>query len=79
MAIAGLSALYSAPAFHMKGVPLLNSALHLIGGLLHFLLGYSLLRPVDGRSLEIGCFFALIFAALLASVGGIAEGLQSTG
>jgi len=63
LAIAGLSALYSAPAFHMKGVPLLNSALHLIGGLLHFLLGYSLFRPVDGRSLEIGCFFALVFAA----------------
>src|ERR1700693_4697964 len=54
LAIAGLSALYSAPAFHMKGVPLLNTALHLIGGLLHFLLGYSLFRPVDGRSLEIG-------------------------
>jgi 4-hydroxybenzoate polyprenyltransferase len=63
LAIAGLSALYSAPGFHMKGVPLLNSALHLIGGLLHFLLGYSLFRPVDGRSLEIGCFFALAFAA----------------
>jgi 4-hydroxybenzoate polyprenyltransferase len=63
LAIAGLSALYSAPAFHMKGVPLLSSALHLIGGLFHFLLGYSLFRPVDGRSLEIGCFFALAFAA----------------
>lgn len=63
LAIAGLSALYSAPVFHMKGVPLLNSALHLAGGLLHFLLGYSLFRPVDGRSLEIGCFFALTFAA----------------
>ena len=63
LAIAGLSALYSAPAFHMKGVPLINSALHLIGGLLHFLLGYSLFHPVDRRSLEIGCFFALVFAA----------------
>jgi len=63
LAIAGLSALYSAPAFHMKGVPILNSAIHLGGGLLHFLLGYSLFRPVDGRSLEIGCFFALAFAA----------------
>ncbi len=63
LAIAGLSALYSAPAFHMKGVPILNSALHLTGGLLHFLLGYAVFRPVDGRSLEIGCFFALAFAA----------------
>jgi len=63
LAIAGLSALYSVPAYHAKGIPLLNSALHLAGGVLHFLLGYSLFRPVDGRSLEIGCFFALVFAA----------------
>lgn len=63
LAIAGLSALYSAPAFHMKGVPLLSSALHLSGGILHFLLGYSLFRAVDGRGLEIGCFFALVFVA----------------
>jgi 4-hydroxybenzoate polyprenyltransferase len=63
LAIAGLSALYSAPAFHMKGVPLLSSALHLAGGILHFLLGYSLFSPIDGRGLEIGCFFALTFVA----------------
>jgi 4-hydroxybenzoate polyprenyltransferase len=63
LAIAGLSALYSAPASHMKGVPLLNSAIHLIGGMLHFLLGYSLFSAVDGRGLEIGCFFALVFVA----------------
>ena len=63
LAIAGLSLLYSAPVFHMKGVPLLGSALHLIGGILLFLLGYSLFRPVDTRGLEIGCFFALVFVA----------------
>jgi 4-hydroxybenzoate polyprenyltransferase len=61
--IAGLSALYSAPAFHMKGVPLLSSALHFIGGLLHFLLGYSVFSAIDRRGLEIGCFFALVFVA----------------
>jgi 4-hydroxybenzoate polyprenyltransferase len=60
--IAGLSALYSAPASHLKGVPLLNSAVHLAGGLLHFLLGYSVFRAVDARGLEIGCFFALAFS-----------------
>jgi 4-hydroxybenzoate polyprenyltransferase len=63
LAIAGLGALYSAPAPHMKGVPLLGSALHLVGGLLHFLLGYSLFGAVDGRGLEIGCYFGLTFAA----------------
>ena len=63
LAIAGVSALYSAPAIHVKGIPLLSSALHLIGGILHFLLGYSLFSAVDARGLKIGCFFALIFAA----------------
>jgi 4-hydroxybenzoate polyprenyltransferase len=63
LVIAGLSALYSAPAFHMKGVPLLSSALHFIAGLLHFLLGYSLFSAIDWRGLEIGCFFALVFVA----------------
>jgi 4-hydroxybenzoate polyprenyltransferase len=61
--IAGLSALYSAPAAHLKGVPVLSSVLHLAGGVLHFLLGYSVFTAVDGRGLMIGCFFALIFAA----------------
>jgi len=61
--IALLSALYSAPGFGMKGVPLANSALHLAGGLVHFLLGYSLFRGPDGHGLAIGSFFALTFAA----------------
>ena len=61
--LTGVSALYSAPAAHVKGVPVLNSVLHLAGGVLHFLLGYSVFRAVDGRGVMIGCFFALIFAA----------------
>ncbi len=63
LAIAGLSALYSVPAYHAKGIPLLNSALHLAGGILHFLLGYSLFSAIDRRGLEIACFFALVFVA----------------
>lgn len=63
LAIAALSALYSAPAAHIKGVPILNSLLHFAGGLLHFLLGYSVFRAPDGRGLEIGCFLALVFTA----------------
>lgn len=60
--IAGLSALYSAPSFQLKGVPLASSVLHLVGGLLHFMLGYSIFQPVDIRSLAIGGFFALVFS-----------------
>ncbi len=63
LGLAALSVLYSGPLFAMKGVPLASSVLHLMGGLLHFLLGYSLFRGLDARSLGIGSFFALTFAA----------------
>jgi len=62
-AIALLSALYSFPTIHLKGVPLLSSAVHLAIGLLHFLLGYCLFSPIDRRGLLVGSFFALILAA----------------
>lgn len=63
IAILGLSTLYSAPSIHMKGRPVLGSGLHLVGGTLHFLLGYATFAAVDVRSTVIGCFFGLIFAA----------------
>ena len=63
LALALLSALYSVPGFSIKGVPLLSSVLHLLGGLLHFLLGYSIFRAPDWRGIEIGSFFALTFVA----------------
>ena len=63
LAIAGLSALYSAPALHMKGLPLFNSGLHLLGGAAHFLLGYATFAEVDRRGIAVSCFFALVFTA----------------
>ena len=60
LVVAIASALYS---FMLKGAPVASSLLHLAGGLLHFLLGYSLFHALDGRGLEIGSFFALTFAA----------------
>ncbi len=63
LGIAALSALYSLPRFNWKARPLLNSATHLAGGTLHFLLGYSLGNAIDRRGLAIAAFFALIFAA----------------
>ena len=60
LAVAMVSALYS---FLLKGTPVASSLLHLAGGLLHFLLGYSLFHALDWRGLEIGSFFALTFAA----------------
>ena len=63
LGIAALSALYSLPRLHWKGRPLLNSAAHLAGGILHFLLGYSVWRALDARGFFIAVFFALVFAA----------------
>ena len=63
IAIAALSALYSLPQFNWKGRPLLNSLAHLTGGVLHFLLGYSLGHAIDRRGVATATFFALIFAA----------------
>jgi 4-hydroxybenzoate polyprenyltransferase len=63
LAIAILSALYSLPLFDWKGKPLLSSLAHLSGGILHFLLGYSLEHSIDGRGIAVASFFALVFAA----------------
>lgn len=62
-AIVGLSALYSAPGIHGKGKPGLSSALHLAGGTLHFLLGYSAFSSLSGQGIAIGCYFGIVFAA----------------
>ncbi len=63
VAIAGLSALYSVPRVHAKGLPVVSSAIHFAGGLLHFLLGYSVFTAPDWRGVQIGSFFALVFVA----------------
>ncbi|HYR29052.1 MAG TPA: UbiA family prenyltransferase [Thermoanaerobaculia bacterium] len=63
VAIAMLSALYSLPPFHWKGRPVANSITHLAGGILHFLLGYSLQGRIDYDGVAVASFFALIFAA----------------
>ena len=63
VAIAGLSGLYSFPGIHAKGVPVMNSASDFVGGLAHFLLGYSVFSAPDWRGIQIGSFFALVFVA----------------
>jgi 4-hydroxybenzoate polyprenyltransferase len=63
LAIALLSALYSLPHPSGKGIPLVSSAVHLSGGILHFLLGYSVFSPMDSRGLSIAIFFGLTLTA----------------
>ena len=63
VAIASLGILYSGAGAPGKGVPVIASALHLLGGSLHFLLGYTATRPADARGLALATFFGLVFAA----------------
>ena len=61
-AIAALSLLYSCSPSLGKSTPVMASVNHLVGGALHFLLGYTLFRPADAGGLAIGLFFGLVFA-----------------
>ena len=61
--VVAMSALYSLPQFNWKGRPFLNSLAHLTGGVLHFLLGYSVGHAIDRRGIITATFFAVTFAA----------------
>jgi 4-hydroxybenzoate polyprenyltransferase len=61
--IATLSLLYSFSPSLGKGTPIAASLNHLIGGALHFLLGYTVFHPVDTRGVALSLFFGLVFAA----------------
>ena len=62
-AIAALSLLYSWSPNFGKSRPIVASINHLLGGALHFLLGYTLYHALDTRGLGISLFFGLVFAA----------------
>jgi len=61
-AIAVLSLLYSCSPWFGKSTPILASINHLLGGALHFLLGYTLSHDLDAGGLVISLFFGLVFA-----------------
>jgi 4-hydroxybenzoate polyprenyltransferase len=63
IAIATLGVFYSHPRLNGKGTPIISSCPHLVGGVLHFLLGYSLFSPIDPSGILIGLFFGLTFTA----------------
>ena len=62
-AIAALGFIYSFPGIRAKGLAGLSSLSHFAGGILHFLLGYSLFGDLDRRAFLISIFFALVFTA----------------
>ena len=61
-AIAALSLLYSCSPRFGKSTPIVASINHLLGGALHFLLGYTLSHDLDASGLVISLFFGLVFA-----------------
>jgi 4-hydroxybenzoate polyprenyltransferase len=61
-AIAALSLLYSYSPSFGKRTPIVASINHLLGGALHFLLGYTLSHALDASGLVISLFFGLVFA-----------------
>ena len=62
-AIAALGFLYSGSPMLGKSTPVAASLNHLLGGTLHFLLGYTLAHTLDAKGVGIGLFFGLVFAA----------------
>jgi 4-hydroxybenzoate polyprenyltransferase len=61
-AIAILSYLYSCSTGFGKKTPIMGSLNHLLGGMLHFLLGYTSLHAVDWDGVVASLFFGLVFA-----------------
>jgi 4-hydroxybenzoate polyprenyltransferase len=61
-AIATLSLLYSCSSSFGKSTPIVASINHLLGGALHFLLGYTLSHDLNASGLLMSLFFGLVFA-----------------
>ncbi len=83
LGIAAASALYSLPPTHMKGTPVAGTVLHLAGGALQFLLGYTAFASLDSTGVALSAFFGLAFAAghLMHEVrdyeGDLANGIRT--
>jgi len=60
--IAALGFLYSCSTSFGKSTPIMGSINHLLGGALHFLLGYILVHALDANGLVMSLFFGLVFA-----------------
>jgi 4-hydroxybenzoate polyprenyltransferase len=61
--IATLSLLYSFSPLLGKSMPIAASLNHLIGGALHFLVGFSVAHAVDAKGVALSLVFGLVFAA----------------
>ena len=58
-----LWAIYSFPKKGFKYRPVLGTMIHFIGQIIHFLMGYTVLAPLDKGSAAASVYFALLFSA----------------
>lgn len=58
-----LSALYSHPRLDHRSWPIMSSLNHFTGGVVQFLLGYAVVRPVDSAAVLMGIYFAIVLIA----------------
>lgn len=61
--IAALGLVYSLSPRYGKSTPVAASLNHVVGGSLHFLLGYTLLHGADAKGVALSLFFGLVFSA----------------
>jgi len=54
---------YSFPKKGFKYRPILGTLIHFVGQVLHFEMGYSIIKPTDSYSLYVSIYFALLFSA----------------
>lgn len=55
--------LYSFPKKGFKYRPVLGTLIHFFGQIIHFLMGYAVIKPIDSAGLAASVYFALLFSA----------------
>ena len=55
--------LYSFPRIGFKYRPVLGTLIHFITQIIHFLMGYTIISPVNRSSIAVSVYFALLFSA----------------
>jgi len=54
---------YSFPKKGFKYRPVLGTLIHFFGQIIHFLMGYAVIKPVDNAGIAASVYFALLFSA----------------
>ena len=55
--------IYSFPKKGFKYRPVLGTLIHFFTQIIHFLMGYAVIKPIDGTGIAISVYFAILFSA----------------